>query len=139
MIDSQDNKFTEDITQKSQTNSVFPPIFGLILLGASLFLLWIDFNAFRESFTRLNKDLETLTVALFSPKHFGKAPEALGQFLGGFVVIYVIYFITTIFTWGAAKLLLFYKREPKLVEAAYIFFGPIGWIILADIFYAITG
>jgi hypothetical protein len=139
MIDSQDNKFTEDVTGESQSNSVFPVIFGLIILGASLFLLWIDFNAFRESFIQLNKNFETLTVTMFSSKYFDKAPEAIGQFLGGFVVLYVIFFITTIFTWGAAKLLLFYKREPKLVEAAYIFFGPIGWIILADIFYSITG
>lgn len=139
MDDSQDKNFTKDVTEESQSNSVVPIIFGLILFGASLFLLWIDFNAFRESFTQLNTDFETLIVALFSSKHFDKAPEALGQFLGGFVVRYVIFFITTLLTWGAAKLLLFYKREPKLVEAAYIFIGPIGWIILVDIYYALTG
>lgn len=139
MIDSQDSKITEGGTDESQSNSIFPVIFGLILTGASLFLLWIDFNAFRESFTQLNNDFKTLTVALFSSKHFNKAPEALGQFLGGFLVRYVIFFITTLFTWGAAKLLLFYKREPKLVEAAYIFIGPLGWIILVDIYYALTG
>lgn len=139
MIEQSDDKIAEDVPLNTDNTSILPVVFGFLLLGISLLLLFIDFKAFRVPFTQLNTDFETMTVAMFTPKYFDRAPEAIGQFLGSFMVYYIIFFITTIFTWGAAKLLLFYKREAKLSEAVYIFFGPIGWIIIVDIFYMVTG